>query len=357
MRTARILIPLITFAVLATGCTPPAPPTNSTASASAPGAPSGVDLNAAAAVPLIIGPSGGHATVPSGDWTVVVSVPGGSAPAGAHWTMSPLKTAPTAVADALTPGVYVDEAGQAPTGDCLIGFAMKGKPSAEASIVRLAADGTNAEVVATVRQETKNGALLLAEVTGFSAYTVAKTTPAARKTAQDQRAKQAKKLYAIRVHDKARFTKLDWKFEFVLDLELTGGSADASGNYTGNATLTVTGAYTKDLGGVIQGQGKVKGSAKGAATATLTGLQLGTLLPLDDDFPYQMEEPTGVGTMALASKGALKISVDTPQGAGSIPVIKADGKDVAPYRLKVEGTKVTVEIAQVGEFEGKLVKL
>ncbi len=360
MRTARIIVPLFAFALVVSGCTPPTPsapaapevtPTPSVL------APPGVEIDPATATALPITSEGGNASVSSGEWTALVSVPAGSAPAGVTWTLSGLKAAPTAVTDALTPGVYVDDSGHPPTGDCLITFALKGKPSTEASIVKLSADGTATEVVATVRQETKAGVLLMAEVSGFSAYTVAKTSPAARKAAQDQRNKQAKQLYAIRVHDKARFTKLDWKFEFVLDLEMTGGSANSSGSYTGKATVTVTGTYLKDLGGVLQGKGKVKGSATGTANAFLAALPLAPLPPLGDDFPYQMEEPTGVGTMALVGKGDLKISVDTPQGPGSIPVMKVNGKDVAPYRLKVEGTKVTVEISQVGEFTGTLVKL
>lgn len=360
MRIARSLITTLACALAISGCTPPAPGTQPVpASSSTPPvvAPPGVDLDAAATVPLAIGADGGKAAVALGEWTAVVSVPGGSAPAGANWTLTPLRTAPNGVADALTPGIYVDQAGQAPTGDCLIVFAVKGKPHADASIVKLTADGSAAEVVATVRQETKGGTLLLAEVTGFSTYGVAKASAEARKTAKQNRAKQAKKLYAISVHDTVKFTKLDWKFEFTLDLNLAGGSANSSGSYTGNATLSVTGKYTKDLGGVIKSKGTVKGSAKGTGAAFLVDLPLAPLPPLADDFPYLMEEPSGTGTLALASSGSLSISADTPQGPASVPVIKANGKDVVPYRIKVEGTNVTVEIANIGEFSGHLVKL
>ncbi|MBA3019821.1 hypothetical protein [Propionicimonas sp.] len=358
MRIARSSITILACALAISGCTPPAPGTPTVPAGSPPPsvvAPPGFDLDSAAAVPLAIGADGGNATLTSGEWTAVVSVPGGSAPAGANWTLTPLRTAPGGLVDALAPGIYVDEAGQAPTGDCVIAFAVKGKPHADASIVKLADDGSVAEVVATVRQETKGGTLLLAEVTGFSPYSVAKASAAARKTAKQKRDKQAKKLYVISVHDSVKFTKADWKLEFTLDLDLAGGSANSSGAYTGNATLSVTGQYTKDLG-VHKGKGKIKGSAKGTGNAFLVGLPLAPLPPLGDDFPYQMEEPTGTGTMSLASSGSLSVSADTPQGPASIPVMSVNGKDLVPYRIKVEGTNVTVEIANVGEFSGHLVK-
>jgi hypothetical protein len=46
-----------------------------------------------------------------------------------------------------------------------------------------------------------------------------------------------------------------------------------------------------------------------------------------------------------------------PAGTVTVPTIKAKKNLIVPFRIKVDGTKVTVEISKIGEFSGDLVKL
>jgi len=327
-----------------------------TSSAATPLDPPGVALDRAAARPLAIGAEGGRAAVPSGDWTAMVAVPAGSAAAGVTWSLIPLREAPAGIPGALAPGVYVDEAGHPPTGDCLIAFRSEGKADPDATIFRLLSDGTSSELVATNRQEGEKSTLLLAEVSGFSSYGVGKGSAAARDKAKRERKKQQKSHYAISVHDKVSFEVQDWKFSATLDMNLAGAGSTSGGNYKGPATLVFTGKYNKVLGGIVQGIGKINWKGKGNATAYLFG-DLAPLVPLDDnDLPYRMEDVSGFGSFTIKGAGALDALARAPAGTYKAPGIPVKDGVKMPFRINVTGGKVTVEIANLGEFSGNLEK-
>ncbi len=325
-------------------------------SAATPQDPPGVELDRAAATPLAIGADGGRAAVGSGDWTAMVAVPAGSVAAGATWSLIPLRVAPAGIPDALAPGVYVDDAGNPPTGDCLIAFRTVGKADPDATIFRLSADGTAAELIATDRQQGDASTVLLAEVSGFSPYGVGKASAAARDKAKRERNKQRRSHYAISVHDKVSFEVQDWKFSATLDLNLAGGGSTFGGNYKGPATLLFTGKYNKVHGGIIQGIGKINWKGKGTATASLYG-DLAPLIPLDDsDLPYQMEDISGIGSFTIKGAGALDMLARAPAGTYKAPGVPVKDGVRMPFLINVSGDKVTVEIANLGEFSGDLVK-
>ena len=323
-------------------------------------APPGLELDEAAAASLVIGADGGRVAVASGGWKALIAVPKGSATAGTTWTVTPLRRAPDGVPDAQAPGVYVDEAGQPPTGDCLIGFSTEATADPDATIVKLSADGIAAELVATDRQQVGSSTLLVAEVSGFSGYTVGKGSAAARAAAREKRKqKVGKSHWVISVHDKVSFSVEDWKFGAKLDLNLAGGGTTNAGSSTGKAELLFTGKYDKNLGGVIKGLGDIKWTGRGNATAHLFG-DLGSLAPLwpldDEKMPYQMEEPVGYGSFIIKGSGSLDMLAKAPAGTYKAPGIPVKGGVKVPYRISIQGTKVTLEIANLGEFSGDLVK-
>lgn len=367
---------LLAAAVALAGCTPPATPgpaatasANGSAAGASPGTsatasastPSGLDLDEAAGADLLVTADGGRVAVRSGDWTALVAVPRGAAADGARWRVVPLRAAPDGIPDALGPGVYVDEAGQPPTGDCVIAFTTTGAADPDAAIYRLAEDGASAELVATDRRQTDAGTILMAEVSGFSSYGVGTATKAARAKAKQQRKKQQQGHYVISVHDKVTFTVQDWKFRASLDMNLAGGGATHGGSYKGVATLVFTGKYTKNLGGVIQGLGNIKWSGKGSTTALLFGDlgPLGPLLPLDDqDLPYlmEMDDVGGYGSFVIKGSGSLNMLAKAPAGTYRAPGIPVKDGVKMPFRISVSGENVTVEIANLGEFSGHLTK-
>jgi hypothetical protein len=359
---------LVACAVSFAGCTPPSTGRSAgpdaTISAAAgdggdapsPSGPPGFDLDHAAATSLAIGTNGGRASVPSGTWTAMVAVPAGAAPSGAAWKLIPLRVAPAGIPEALAPGLYVDEAGQPPTGDCLVAFHTRGKADPDATIFRLSEDGTSAELVATDRQQGDASTILLAEVSGFSSYGVGKGSAAARDKAKRERNKQRKSHYVISVHDKVSFAVQDWKFSATLDMNLAGGGSTLGGNYKGPATLLFTGKYNKVLGGIIQGLGKIHWQGKGTTAAYLFG-DLAPLVPLDDsDLPYQMEDVSGYGSFTIKGAGALDALARAPAGTYKAPGIPVKDGVKMPFRINVTGAKVTVEIANLGEFSGNLEK-
>lgn len=360
---AKSLFLVITVLTLS-ACSPPSTPvtsfgdlpsaTGTSSVSAAPSGPAGVDLDTAAATPLAIGADGGHATVTTGSWTAMVVVPAGSASAGSTWTVTPLRTAPAGIAEALAPGLYVDDAGQPPTGDCLIGFSTPGKADPDATIVKLATDGTSSELVATYRKDTKGATLLMARVSGFSSFGVGKGTKADRDGAKKKQARQQKGHYAISVHDKVSFTKDGWRFSFTLDLNLAGGGTSSGGNYKGKATLLFTGRYKETLGGIITALGNPDWEGRGSATALLFG-ELGALTDLKNGLPYEMDDIDGTGSATLKGTGRFKASASGPIGSmGTSKQIK-NGVEL-PYLIQVNGDKVTVEVANVGEFSGHLVR-
>ena len=252
--------------------------------------------------------------------------------------------------------MYVDEAGHPPTGDCLIAFRIRGQGGPGRHHLPAAADGTSSEVVATDRQEGEKSTLLLAEVSGFSSYGVGKGSAAARDKARRERKKQQKSHYAISVHDKVSFEVQDWKFSATLDMNLAGAGSTSGGNYKGPATLVFTGKYNKVLGGIVQGIGKINWKGKGNATAYLYG-DLAPLVPLDDnDLPYRMEDVSGFGSFTIKGAGALDALARAPAGTYKAPGIPVKDGVKMPFRINVTGGKVTVEIANLGEFSGNLEK-
>lgn len=325
-------------------------------SAATPLDPPGLDLDRSAATPLAIGARGGRAAVTTGGWTAMVAVPAGSAETGATWSLIPLRTAPAGIPDALAPGVYIDEAGHPPTGDCLIAFRMAGKADPDAAIFRLSADGTSAELVATDRQQGDASTILLAEVSGFSPYGVGKGSAAARDKAKSERRKKQKSHYVISVHDKVSFEVQDWKFSATLDMNLAGAGSTSGGSYKGTATLLFTGKYNKVHGGIIQGIGKINWKGKGAATAHLYG-DLAPLIPLEHNgLPYLMDDVSGFGSFTIKGAGALDMLARAPAGTYKAPGVPVKDGVRMPFLINVTGTKVTVEIANLGEFSGDLVK-
>lgn len=373
LSSRSLLAAMLVAAVALAGCTPPVTPgpaTTASASGSAPGAspgpatpsastPPGLDLDEAAGADLLVTADGGRVAVRSGDWTALVAVPGGAAAEGARWRVVPLRTAPSGIPDALAPGVYVDEAGQSPSGDCVIAFTTTGPADADAAIYRLAGDGASAQLVATDRRQTSAGTILMAEVSGFSSYGVGKATKAARDKAKQQRKKQQKGHYAISVHDKVSFTVQDWKFRASLDMNLAGGGSTFGGSYKGVATLVFTGKYTKNLGGVIKGIGNINWSGKGTTTAYLFG-DLGPLAPLlpleEEDLPYLMEDVSGHGSFVIKGSGSLDMLAKAPAGTYQAPGIPVKDGVKVPFLINVTGEKVTVEVANLGEFSGHLTK-
>jgi hypothetical protein len=359
---SKSLVLVISLLTL-TGCSPPSTPvasfgdlpsaTGTSSVPVAPSGPAGVDLDTAATTALTIGADGGHATVTTGTWTAMVVVPAGSASAGSSWTVTPLRTAPAGVADALSPGLYVDDAGQPPTGDCLIGFSTPGTADPDATIVKLAIDGASSELVATYRKDTKGATLLVARVGGFSTYGVGKGTKAARDAAKKKQSKQQGH-YSISVHDKVSFTKDGWRFSFTLDLNLAGGGTSSGGNYKGKATLLFTGRYKETLGGIITALGNPDWEGRGSATALLFG-ELGALTDLKNGLPYEMDDISGTGSATLKGTGRFKASASGPIGSMSTGKQIKNGVEL-PYLINVDGDKVTVEVANVGEFSGHLVR-
>jgi hypothetical protein len=185
---------------------------------------------------------------------------------------------------------------------------------------------------------------------------VGKGSAAARDKAKRDSKKQQKSHYAISVHDKVSFEVQDWKFSAALEMNLAGAGSTSGGNYTGTATLVFTGKYNKVLGGIIQGIGKINWKGKGNATAYLYG-DLAPLVPLDDnDLPYQMEDVSGFGSFTLKGAGALDALARAPAGTYKAPGIPVKDGVKMPFRINVTGAKVTVEIANLGEFAGDLVK-
>lgn len=360
----RIITCSLFALALLTGCgTTPAPvsaPASGPASAPAsgpasPGAPTTLASPSSPAPhrELPITDSGGAAAIPSGSWTAVVAVPAGHAPSGAVWRITPLPASPAGVTTVLTPGIHVDDAGAAPTGACLIAFHTTGKVDPDATIVKIADDGSGFTLVPTERRTIGAATILSAEVAGFSSYGVGTASKSARDAARKQRPKPAHH-YAISVHDSVSFEVQGWRMRFRLDLNLAGGGDTFAGAYTGTATLAVTGRYTKPLGPVL-GVGTIAWNGRGKAKADLYA-ELAPLVPLDAPGPYHLEDRTGYGTVTMKGSGALAMLAKAPAGTFRAPGIRVKDGVAVPFLVQVNGAKVIVEVANVGEFEGDLVR-
>jgi hypothetical protein len=109
---------------------------------------------------------------------------------------------------------------------------------------------------------------------------------------------------------------------------------------------------------VIKGLGDINWQGKGKADAYLYG-DLAPLVPLDEKeakLPYLMEEVSGFGSFTIKGSGSLDMLAKAPAGTYQAPGIPVKDGVRLPYRINVTGDDVTVEIANLGEFSGKLVK-
>ncbi len=306
---------------------------------------------------LAITAEGAGVAVRSGDATAAVYVPAGAAKAGATWRVTPLKTAPAAATKALCPGVYVDTAGADPTAECSIGFSLPGTASPDACIVKLAEDGSVAEVMATTRVNTGTTTLLTAYVDGFSPYTTAEEDAAARdKAFQDRAAAKGQQVdWTIRATGKETQDLGGWAMEYELDLFGSGGDAGMGGVYNGHAMLDIKGTYTGPDNPYIASFGDIKAIGRDQklkftmVEASLTNLLTG--LPEGEPFT------AGAGVMYMTGMGTLNITALGVQGEKGEVNKTVEGGDPVAFTIKVTtGEDVQIEIPNVGIFPGKILR-
>lgn len=327
------------------------------AGAGGPAVPAAFKADAAKAVDLAITDKGGGTAVAVGDAKAAVSVPPGSAKAGATWKVVPLTEAPAAVKKPLSAGVYVDVAGAAPTGLCAVGFSLPGTASPDAAIVRISDDGKSTEVVATTRIVTGGRTLLSAYVDGFSAYTTSEEDAAARDKAFVEGEKKRGKTvdWTIKAGGTETREVEGWKFTYELDLFASGGGTEQGGTYKGHSMLSVDGKYTaKDMPAFIKTFGKVNGIGRDQAlTFTMIDPSLGYLLgPGAPDDP----QVDAYGTMKLEGMGSLDIRATAPNVKGQYTKNNVQGSGGVPFTIAVKGEDVQVEIPDVGIFPGKILR-
>jgi len=304
---------------------------------------------------LAITAEGAGVAVRSGDATAAVYVPAGAAKAGETWHITPLKTAPAGATKALCPGVYVDTAGADPTAPCSIGFSLPGTASPDACIVKLAEDGTIAEVMATTRVQSGGNTLLTAYVDGFSPYTTAEEDAAARDQAFVDRAKAKGQQvdWTIKAGGTETQTNEGWTFEYELDFFASGGGEGMGGFYNGHGYLSIEGKYKEDLG-IVQGLGKISGIGRDDKLRfTICDAVLADLLTGES-----VGEPViaGAGVMNAKGMGSLNISAVAPNVKGQYDKNNVQGADAVPFTIKVTGEDVQIEIPNVGIFPGKILR-
>jgi hypothetical protein len=249
----------------------------------------------------------------------------------------------------------VDTAGSEPTDWCAIGFSIPGTASPDATIVKLADDGTVAEVIPTDRMDYGGRTFLTAYVDGFSAYTTAEEDAAARDKAFQERAEKWGKQvdWTIKVIGTETQEVQGWTFTYELDLFASGGGVKMGGMYQGHALLSMTGKYEEDLG-IVQGLGDISGGIK------------------DDDLTFYMIDsvlanlltgesvdtmPTARGSITGEGYGNLNIYATAPNAQGEYHSGPVSGQEPMTFDLKVTtGEDVQVEIANVGIFPGKILR-
>jgi hypothetical protein len=304
---------------------------------------------------LVITAEGGGAGVSTGAAYAAVSVPAGAAEAGVTWKVTPLAVAPAGVEKPLCPGIYVDVAGSEPTTWCAVGFSIPGTASPDATIVKLADDGTVAEIIPTDRMEYGGRTFLTAYVDAFSPYTTAEEDAAARDQAFQERAEKWGKQvdWTIKVAGSETKEVQGWKFTYELDMFASGGGVGMGGIYTGHALISMTGKYEESLG-VVQGLGDVSGGARdqaltfymidGALADLLTGETVEGM-------------PCARGYIRGEGYGNLNIYATAPTAKGEYHSGPVSGAEPMEFDLKVTtGEDVQVEIADIGIFPGKILR-
>lgn len=315
-------------------------------------------LDAENAVELAITADGGGAGVPTGDAYAAVYVPPGAAEDGATWTVTPLADMPEGVPTALCPGIEVDTAGAEPTDWCTIGFSLPTTASPDATIVKLAEDGTVAEVIATSRMDYGGRTFLTADVQGFSPYTTAEEDQEARDQAWTEQAKKKGQTpdWTLKVIGTETQENQGWTFNFELDMFASGGGMGKGGTYKGHAMLDMTGTYD-DAGATspfFTTTGEVNAIGRDQnLTFSMIDSNLASLLTGSEDVM-----PCATGVMNLEGMGDLNIEAFGIQGEhGQVGQQDMQTTDGVPFTLKVTTFEdVQVEIENVGIFPGKILR-
>lgn len=320
--------------------------------------PDGFAVEDDSAVDLAVTADGGGAGVSTGDAYAAVYVPPGAAEDGATWTITPFAEAPEGVEYPLCPGVYVDTAGAEPSDWCSIGFSLPGTASPNATIVKLADDGTVAEVVATSRMDYGGRTFLTAYVDGFSPYTTAEEDQEARDAAWTEQAKKKGQTpdWTIKVIGAETQENQGWTFNYELDMFASGGSIGKGGTYTGHAMLDMEGTY--DDAGAYAPYFTTSGAVNAigrdqALTFTMIDSDLANLLTGAD-----ADMPCAQGVMNLEGMGDLNIEAFGAQGEhGQVGEQDVQSTSGVAFTLKVTTFEdVQVEIENVGIFPGKILR-
>lgn len=329
-----------------------APESGGTVASTLPGAFAG----AAGSKDLAITAEGGGVGLSTGDAYAAVSVPAGAAAAGSTWKVTPLAEAPSGVEKPLCPGVYVETEGADPTGWCAVGFSLPGTASPDATIVRLADDGTVAEVVPTERLDYGERTFLTAYVDGFSAYTTAEEDQAARDQAFQDRAKAKGQQvdWTIKAIGTETQDVQGWKFTYDLDLFASGGGVGIGGMYKGTCLLSMTGKYTEDLG-IVQSLGDVSGGIRDQDVQfVIVDTQLANLLTGEGDGEGTV---SGSGLLDGEGFGSLNIYASAPDVSGEYHSGPVSGSEPMRFYIKVTTFEdVQVEVPNVGIFPGKILR-
>ncbi len=304
---------------------------------------------------LAITAEGSGIAVDSGDAKAAVYVPAGAAEAGATWKVIPLASAPKLAEKTLCPGIYVDTAGKEPSAPCSVGFSLPGTASPDACIVKLADDGSIAEVMATSRVEVDGRTLLTAYVDGFSPYTTAEEDAAARDQAFVDRAKAKGQQvdWTIKAGGTETQSNMGWEFEYELDLFASGGDVSMGGVYNGHGYLSIKGEYKENMG-IVQGLGKISGIGRDERLSfVIIDAPLADLLTGES-----VGDPiiSGAGVMHAKGMASLNMSAVAPNVKGQVDKNNIEGDDPVPFKIEIAGEDVKIYIDNVGIFPGKILR-
>lgn len=351
MRNRLVIALLVALALVAglVGCGGGGEKTGSLAGGKSEQAASVFELDSAAEASMEITEKGGGVAVDSPGGKAAVWAPPGAAD-GATWKVTPISSAPEGVEGIIVPGVYVDVAGKEPSAPCSVGFAIQGAAPAGATVVKYAEDGKSWEVVPSVVTTDGATTLVRAQVEGFSAYGLGD----ADQTLIDRAKANGKQSdWTIKVVGSETQEAEGWTFVYDLDMFASGAGIDKGGLYTGYATLTVTGKFDETFGGIVQGLGDIKASARDDALRfVIADEPLADLLtgaPVGD--PYV----GGVGLMNGKGMGQLNISATGPTASGSHSDT-VSGDSPVRFKIEIKGEDVQVEIDKVGIFPGKILR-
>ncbi len=317
--------------------------------------PSDFEVDTEATVELAVTADGGGVGVATGDAYAAVYVPPGAAEEGATWQVTPLAEAPEGVKYPLCPGVYVDTQGGDPTDWCSIGFSLPGEASPNATIVKLADDGTVAEVVATTRMDYGGRTFLTAYVQGFSPYTTSEEDQAARDAAWVEQAQMKGQTpdWTIKVIGSETQSVQGWEFIYDLDIFASGGGVGMGGPYKGTCLLSMTGKYSEDLG-IVQSLGDISGGVRDESFEfSVVDFELVNLLTGESG-----GEPTicSSGYISGEGFGNLNISATAPDVQGEYHSGPVSGGEPVSFEMRITGEDVQVEIENVGIFPGKILR-